>query len=316
MYEVNDSLEQKLSVILRQSSFFYQNSLDAYWQQEWEDLANLSITELNILSTDEDSRRLPALFSHDKQISAAQPAPLPWSKWERVLAFGFVGSVLLHAGILTLQLPAPRTVKTEKHTDLIMTQLAKKVPQPAQSKLPDPKPLEPAKTEVAQKAPRKVYSSRPIMSSESDAIAGPSISTNMIPGSQGNGLGTDKGTGSGTATEGVPNGTTDETVAKVPSAPPPPQPSLITTKPLLRSDITPEYPDIAKQNNWEGRVIVLAHISETGVVELAEVARSSGHAELDEAALAAVKTSRFEPARRGNEAISGTVRVPITFSLE
>jgi periplasmic protein TonB len=318
MYEVNDSLEQKLAVILRQSVFSYQESLDACWQQEWEDLGNLSLAELNLLNANEDSRQLPVHFTHDTQTSA-QPALLPWSKWERTVAAGFVGSVLLHAGILTLQLPAPKVAKVENHGPLIMARLAPqkvaKIPTP---KRPDPTPPKPTKTEVAQKAPEKSYAARPLMSTQFDAAAGPVITSNMLPGSKGTGAGTDKGTGDGTATNGVPNGSTDDGTAKVASAPPPPppQPPLITVKPQLRSEITPDYPEIAKQNNWEGRVVVLAHISETGTVESAEIARSSGHSELDEAALAAVKTSRFEPAYRGDAAIAGTVRVPITFSLQ
>jgi periplasmic protein TonB len=318
MYEVNDSLEQKLPVILRQSVFSYQESLDVYWQQEWEDLANLSVAELNLLNADEDSRQLPAHFAHDTQTSA-QPALLPWSKWERAVAAGFVGSVLLHAGILTLQLPAPKVAKVENHGPLIMAQLApKKVPKLAPPKRPDPTPPEPTKTEVAQKAPAKSYATRPIMSSTTVAAAGSSVSSNMVSGSKGTGAGTDKGTGDGTSPEGVPNGGIDEGTAKVASAPPPPppQPPLVTTKPQLRSEITPDYPEIAKQNNWEGRVVVFVRISEIGTVESAEIARSSGHPELDEAAIAAIKTSHFEPAHRGNEAIPGTVRVPITFSLQ
>jgi periplasmic protein TonB len=85
---------------------------------------------------------------------------------------------------------------------------------------------------------------------------------------------------------------------------------------ITYSEITPDYPEIAKQNNWEGRVVILVHISDTGAVESAEITRSSGHPELDEAAIAAVKASHFEPAHRGNEGIPGTVRVPITFSLQ
>jgi periplasmic protein TonB len=315
MYEVNDSLEQKLPVILRQSVFSYQESLDAYWQQEWEDLGNLSISELNLLNADEDSRQLPVHFARDTQTSA-QSAPLPWSKWERAVAAGFVGSVLLHAGILTLQLPAPKVAKVEERGVLVMTQLApRKIPKLIQPKPPELKPPEPAKTEVAQKAPAKSYAARPLMSTQSDAVIGSSVSSNTASGSRGSGLGTDKGTGDGTAPEGVPDGGTDEGTAKVASAPPPPPP-LVTTKPQLRSEITPDYPEIAKQNNWEGRVVVFVRISETGAVESAEIARSSGHPELDEAAIAAIKTSHFEPAHRGNEAIPGSVRVPITFSLQ
>jgi periplasmic protein TonB len=217
-------------------------------------------------------------------------------------------------------LPAPKVAKIEKHDDLVMTQLA---PQPRpkliQPKPPEITPPEISKTEAAQMAPKKAYASRPIMSSKADSVAGPEVASNMVAGSRGTGLGTDKGTGDGTVPEGSPNGSGEEGTAKVastPPPPPPPQPPVITTKPALRSEINPDYPEIAKQNNWEGRVVVFAHISETGTVESAEIFRSSGHPELDEAAILAVKASRFEPAHRGNIAIPGTVRVPIAFSLQ
>ncbi|WP_051382813.1 energy transducer TonB [Gloeobacter kilaueensis] len=80
--------------------------------------------------------------------------------------------------------------------------------------------------------------------------------------------------------------------------------------------VQPDYPEIAQQNNWEGKVIVKAYINADGSVGEVQVVRSSGHAELDQAAIEAVKRTRFEPAHRGEEAVAAWVRVPITFSLQ
>jgi protein TonB len=47
-----------------------------------------------------------------------------------------------------------------------------------------------------------------------------------------------------------------------------------------------------------------------------ELERSSGSTHLDTAALETVKGWRFNPARRGTEAVEGWVLVPIVFRLE
>jgi periplasmic protein TonB len=165
-------------------------------------------------------------------------------------------------------------------------------------------------------APKKAYASRPIMSSKSD-VTGPDVSANQVSGSRGNGLGTDKGLDpGGTSDKGDPNGGGGNDEVQSPPPPPPPPPPLEPpTKPKLKSEVSPDYPEIAKQNNWEGRVVVLARINESGEVEDASVAKSSGHPELDDAAVAAVKRARFEPATRDGKPVAGTVRVPISFSL-
>jgi protein TonB len=52
-----------------------------------------------------------------------------------------------------------------------------------------------------------------------------------------------------------------------------------------------------------------------GAAGRVDLETSSGSAELDNAAIAAVKNWRFEPARRGAEAVEATVIVPIVFRL-
>ncbi|MGZ8199259.1 MAG: energy transducer TonB, partial [Methylosarcina sp.] len=45
------------------------------------------------------------------------------------------------------------------------------------------------------------------------------------------------------------------------------------------------------------------------------VQQSSGHKQLDEAAIEAVKQWTFIPAKRGDKAVASTVTVPIQFKL-
>ncbi|BBL72723.1 energy transducer TonB [Methylogaea oryzae] len=78
----------------------------------------------------------------------------------------------------------------------------------------------------------------------------------------------------------------------------------------------PDYPEFARRQGVQGRVVVRVLVRADGSAEKADVRTSSGHGELDEAALDAVRRWRFVPARRGEEAVPASVLVPIAFSLE
>ncbi len=85
-------------------------------------------------------------------------------------------------------------------------------------------------------------------------------------------------------------------------------------EPLRR--IAPQYPRLSVRRGEQGTVVIAARLSARGRVASARVARSSGHARLDAAALAAVRKARFRPARRAGKPVPGRVRVPIRFVLE
>ncbi|MBN2379760.1 energy transducer TonB [candidate division WOR-3 bacterium] len=77
------------------------------------------------------------------------------------------------------------------------------------------------------------------------------------------------------------------------------------------------YPEELQNKGYEGTVLVTVLIDTEGKVEEAKVARSSGYAELDEAALEAAKKFEFNPPQH----VSGTpIKVEgtltFTFSLE
>jgi len=78
----------------------------------------------------------------------------------------------------------------------------------------------------------------------------------------------------------------------------------------------PPYPLAARRLGLEGKVVLRVEILENGSVAQVQVARGSGHDMLDQSALQAVKQWRFVPARRGGEAVSAAVEVPISFRLE
>jgi protein TonB len=77
----------------------------------------------------------------------------------------------------------------------------------------------------------------------------------------------------------------------------------------------PVYPPAAQKRGLEGQVVLKVHVLASGQPDNVSVARSSGHAILDDAALKAVAQWTFEPARRGQAAIDGWVQVPLNFKI-
>jgi protein TonB len=78
----------------------------------------------------------------------------------------------------------------------------------------------------------------------------------------------------------------------------------------------PVYPLSAQRRGEEGTVIVLVLVTRTGLPENVSVEKTSGHRGLDEAAVAAIKTWRFKPAREGSQAVDSWVRIPVVFRIE
>lgn len=80
--------------------------------------------------------------------------------------------------------------------------------------------------------------------------------------------------------------------------------------------VKPHYPDSARRRGIEGTTLLKIHVSEQGAVAAALVEQSAGHQDLDQAAIDAVKKWRFEPARRGHQAIAVWVKLPVRFELK
>ncbi len=77
----------------------------------------------------------------------------------------------------------------------------------------------------------------------------------------------------------------------------------------------PEYPSIAEEEGWSGRVVLKVHVLANGRPDNVTVAKSSGHEVLDQAAVRTVRSSwHFAPAMRGDTPTDGWVSVPIVFN--
>jgi protein TonB len=82
----------------------------------------------------------------------------------------------------------------------------------------------------------------------------------------------------------------------------------------LKND-PPAYPLSARRRGAQGTVVVRAEIGADGRCGQALLKTSSGHAMLDEVALAAVRGWRFVPAKRGVKPLAAWVEIPIVFKL-
>jgi protein TonB len=114
----------------------------------------------------------------------------------------------------------------------------------------------------------------------------------------------------------------------VPPPPPPqlvepiaakPQPVAPVIPPQFIADYlnnpAPQYPALSRRLGEEGGVMLRVFVDDRGLPARVEIRTSSGHDRLDHSALEAVKQWKFIPARRGDQAVSGWVVVPISFSL-
>ncbi len=91
---------------------------------------------------------------------------------------------------------------------------------------------------------------------------------------------------------------------------------LVTTDARFRAPPTaPQYPPRARQMGAEGVTVLRALVGETGDTLELIVWKGSGMRLLDEAALAAARQWRFEPARRGDRLLTAWVEVPVRFIL-
>jgi periplasmic protein TonB len=78
----------------------------------------------------------------------------------------------------------------------------------------------------------------------------------------------------------------------------------------------PRYPLLARRNGEQGTVLLRVLVTRDGAPANVSVDRTSGFSQLDQAALETVKTWRFAPARRGQQAVEAWVLVPVVFRLE
>jgi periplasmic protein TonB len=112
-------------------------------------------------------------------------------------------------------------------------------------------------------------------------------------------------------------------------APAPSGPALVASKPSTTTpdgvtrtarpqggyQVRPAYPAAPRRLGIQGTTMLRVHVLADGRIGDVLVERSAGHPDLDQAATDAVRRWRFEPARRGDDAVAMWVLLPVEFRL-
>jgi protein TonB len=80
--------------------------------------------------------------------------------------------------------------------------------------------------------------------------------------------------------------------------------------------VRPSYPASARRLGIQGTSLLRVFVAADGKVGDVVVQESAGHPDLDHAATDAVRRWRFEPARRGTDAVAMWVLLPVEFHLK
>jgi periplasmic protein TonB len=215
----------------------------------------------------------------------------------RLIAVSVVASVALHAAALAL---GPRLVHEHPLEPPQVLSVLLRAPAEEEEVAPPTPPPPPVPRAPARPAPRAAVPVPPRVAAPQPAPAPadpmPATVTAPVPVAPAR----ESPTGQEAPVAAAP---------REPSSPPDFRAAYLRNPP-------PGYPAAARRNGEEGTVTLRVLVSAEGAPREVALERSSGSSLLDAAALAAVKTWRFTPARRGGEAQEAWVLVPIVFRLE
>jgi protein TonB len=232
----------------------------------------------------------------------------------------YATSLLLHAGVAMAVVNIDEQ-KLHEATAVTMTEVKKpKEPQKADEPPPPPRVEAPKPVRKVPKAPAPPP---PVAAAPAPAEAAPAPAAPVADF----GLSMSGGVGAGGIAVPLGNSTRTPQVKPTRTAPPkaltpaknkPEQTddacieAMVKPKPI--STPQPAYADRAREAGIQGKVRVELTVDESGAVVNARVLESLGYG-LDEAALEAAKTWRFEPATRCGKATATTFVVGIRFTI-
>jgi protein TonB len=241
------------------------------------------------------------------------------------------------ASMLTLTPPAPAPPPVP--IDIVRVEPPAPPPEPPKPPPSRPKVLEKVTpprlvTKPQAEIPPEALAPAPLLAESPRPESGPPVSGPVVPGQRflasagGSGVpvpgartGTLAATGTLFSTGDLPIGTGRPgpgTRAEGPAAASKRDGSDLTAfaRPLGGYQTKPRYPDSARRQGVEGVTMLRFEVLASGHVGTVTVASSAGHPDLDRAAVEAVKTWLFEPARRGKEPVNVWVTLPVRFTLQ
>ncbi|HEV2736896.1 MAG TPA: energy transducer TonB [Longimicrobiaceae bacterium] len=90
---------------------------------------------------------------------------------------------------------------------------------------------------------------------------------------------------------------------------------VVETPPRQLSASSFQYPEDLWDAGVEGETTLRLFVTPAGTVDSTRVERPSGQAAFDQAAVEGARDLRFEPARRGQEAVGAWVLLPVQFRM-
>ena len=90
---------------------------------------------------------------------------------------------------------------------------------------------------------------------------------------------------------------------------------MALTQASYRDTPKPAYPESARREGREGRVLLRVLVDDQGRIKQVEINSSSGSDALDRAAAEGIKRWRFHPARYGDKPVETWLRIPVEFRL-
>jgi len=219
-------------------------------------------------------------------------------------------AILLHVAvffILAESMPASRTVAPKKHYIEITLSAEPVLPEPTPTPLPPPN-VEPPPEPPPPPAPEPETTPPPPPKTE-DVLPelNPVPPTPVSPSTESLAL-------SVPPAPVVPV-QTEAKVAPVAALPAPGE-YLNLSQPSFLSRVEPEYPLQSRRQHQQGDVQLGLYINTLGLLDKVEVVKTSGHPLLDQAAVDAVKQSRFHPAYQDKTPVPSHAEVTISFRLE
>lgn len=208
------------------------------------------------------------------------------------------GSVATHALVLTI-LPVWKALREPPQRPLTVELLKREPPEIVPPELPRPLPMETRAPDRVKPVAKPV----PPRPAQEPILTAPPLSPDAPP---------------------------SPVAAVLPEQRPAPPPETLRPPPASvaapvippRSDASylnnprPAYPLAARRRGDQGTVLLRVLVTADGLAASVGLEKTSGYPSLDEAALAAVKSWRFVPARQGGQAIESPYVVPVVFRLD
>ena len=80
--------------------------------------------------------------------------------------------------------------------------------------------------------------------------------------------------------------------------------------------LRPKYPEIAQEAGIEGTVFIEAYIDKKGRVKETRITKGIPNTGLDEAAIDAIRKTRFIPAKQRERSVAVWIVIPVNFRLK